>query len=122
VEQAGHGGCVIDLHTGFKGCVSSAYCSYACDIVVSAGAGVTHEQRARTQLPVSSIVGIGWRNLFSLPPMKTGWDAAVWASTHLPADSQLSIYLRVYNVLHAAAAPHQPAPPQPGRRGTPRAS
>jgi hypothetical protein len=121
VEKAGS--CVINLHTDFRGCLRT-YCSYACDILVSAGpvGEVTYEQQARTQLPVRTGSGHSWGNFFSLPPMN-GWDDAAWAITNLPAAGHLTIGLRVYDVGLAAPAPRQPGPPQPrARRGTPGAN
>jgi hypothetical protein len=105
------GGCIIGLYAGLTCPLSDAYCAYSFDILVPGATGSTIQQSGSTPRPVPS-AGSGWNNFFSLPAMKGGWDASVWAAKDLPTTGELTVQLTVHSVLHAAAAEPPAGDPQ----------
>jgi len=45
----------------------------------------------------------GWRDVFDLGPLPSGWDGAAWASEGLPATGQLDLTLTVTSVSHRSS-------------------
>lgn len=82
------GGSIIGLYAGFSCALSDACCAYSFDIRVPGATGSTIQQYGSTPRPVPS-AGSGWDNFFSLPGMKGGWDASVWAAKDLPTSGEL---------------------------------